>query len=406
MSDASNSTFPIDISELDSSHLEFATRGAESFSVFFGDMNELIAEKMNESILSCQVNYSMDMVTEITLKIIDRDYGNYSQSSRDVGVSFAAGNYFNIGRDVVYRTKTIEQSTFDESTKKSSINLIDLLMEVAEISCDQEQSISPIWTIKCRTKAIQQMKRDKKAESITGNGTDYVRAAAKKYGLKFVGETTTKSKKINKASGENEADSVWTVITNLAQQAKFKAFEVDGTLYFASMKWLMYKWGSDAIIYDAKVKDPKNPGKEITKRQRRRYIPLVPGEVGEAFELQKLPQMSKTDNSPMEATGSAQVSRTNGVAIRPGMTVFVGGIPTFTGYYLVTSVDFEERSPNPVGIQFQTPERKPKEKIINLPVGPMFPATDDPAGPDVIVPYIKHGITTPQYTGTSRRPPI
>lgn len=378
------------------------TRGVEKFLVTFDAIPENISERMNDSILSCSVNYSMDMVTELTLRIIDRDYTNAAQSVA-IENSFAAANYFNIGRDVRYVTRTILSSSFDETTKQAKVELITLLMEVAEISVDQENSISPIWTVKCRTKAIQQMKRDKKPESIEGNGTDYVRRAATKFGLKFIGEKTDKSKKINKATGDNEADSVWTVIQNLAQQAKFKCFEVDGTLYFGSMKWLMYKWGSDAIRYTQEVKNPKTQKPE-TKKVTRRYVPLVPGEVGQNFQLQKLPNMRKSDNDPMEASGSATIDRTNGVSLRPGMTVFVGGIPTFVGYYLITAVDFEERSPNPVGIQFQTPERKPKEKIVNLPVGPMFPSTGDPVGPDVLVPYIKYGRITPQDTGNRRRP--
>ena len=44
-------------------------RGVEKFQVTFGDIPSGIAEIMNDSILSCQVNYSMDMVTEITLNI-------------------------------------------------------------------------------------------------------------------------------------------------------------------------------------------------------------------------------------------------------------------------------------------------------------------------------------------------
>lgn len=379
-------------------------RGVEKFQVTFGDIPSGIAEIMNSSILSCQVDYGMDKVTELTLKIIDRDYGN-SAESPNVNTSFAAANYFNIGRDVTYVTRTILSSEFVESSQQAKIELVKLLMEVAEISVAQEQSISPIWTIRCRTKAVQQMKRDKKPDSIKGNGTDYVATAAKKFGLNFIGEKTDKSKTINKASGDNEADSVWTVIQNLAQQAKFKCFEVDGTLYFGSMKWLMYKWGSDAIVYNAMVKDPKT-GREVKKKMTRRYVPLVPGEVGREFRTQNLPNMSKSDNSPMEAQGSATIDRTNGVSLRPGMTVFVGGIPTFVGYYLITSVNFEERSPNPVGINFQTPERKPKEKIIDLPVGPMFPNTGDPAGPDVIVPYVRYRQTTPQNTGSRRRPPV
>lgn len=247
------------------------------------------------------------------------------------------------------------------------------------------------------------MKRDKKAESVSGNGTDYVRAAAKKFGLKFIGENTDKKRKITKASGENEADSVWDVIQNLAQQAKFKCFEADGTLYFASMKWLMYKWGSDELRYLHQVKDATGklgPVKEVI----RRYVPIMPGEDGREFRAMTLPQMNRSDNTPMEATGSATIERTNGVSLRPGMTVFIGGIPTFTGYYLITSVDFEERSPNPVGVNFQTPERKPKEKIINLPVGPLYDNTNDAIGPDVLIPYIKYMTNQAAVPGTRRRP--
>lgn len=384
-------------------HNSLPIRGAEMFNVTFGDIETGIKEKLNDSILSCQVNYSMDLVTEITLKIIDRDY-RAAMGMRGSPESFAAGNYFNIGRDVTYLSKTIAESEFDDTNKVAGVKLKNLLMEVAEVSVDQEQSISPIWTIKCRPKRIQQMKRDKRPEVIQGDGTAYVAAACKKYGLELVAEQTSKKKKITKASGDNEADSVWDVIQNLAQQAKFKCFEVDNVLYFASMKWLMYKWGPDAITYIADIPNPQ-AGKPQTKQVTRRYIPLVPGDVGRDYQTQKMPTMSRSDNSVMEAQGSATVERTNGVGIRPGMTVFVGGIPTFVGYYLVTSVEFEERSPNPVGIQFQTPERKPKEKLY-LPVGPMYPNTGDAIGPDVLIPYISRGETFAVDTGKKTRPVV
>ncbi len=136
----------------------------------------------------------------------------------------------------------------------------------------------------------------------------------------------------------------------------------------------------------------------------RRYIPLIPGEVGKAYEMIRLPSMNKSDNAVMEATGSAEIERTNGVGIRPGMTVFMSGIPTFVGYYLVSAVNFEERSPNAVSINFETPERRPKEKIVSIQVGPIYPKTDDPVGPDVLVPYLQSRTTTPVNTGTSGRP--
>jgi len=388
-------------------HKDLPSRGIEKFNVTFGDIKEGIKENINDSILSCQVSYSMSMVTEITLQIIDRDYSRTKYDPKG-NLSFAEGNYFNIARDVTYMTKQIADVSFDEVNKIASVNLQSVLMEVAEVSVSQDQSVSPIWTVKCRPKAIQQMKRDKKPGVITGSGTAFVKAACDKYGLKLVAEQTTKKQKITQASGENEADSLWDVIQNLAQQAKFKCFEVDGTLYFASMKWLMYKWGPDAITYTATVKDKtKKPAIDVDKVVTKRYIPLMPGELGKSYELMKMPSMSKSDNAVMEATGSADIDRTNGIGIRPGMTVYVGGIPTFNGYYLVTSVQFEERSPNPVAINFETPERRPKEKIVGLPVGIIFPNIEsiDPVGPDILIPYLKTRTTTSVNTGRSSRPP-
>ena len=379
-------------------------RGIEKFNVTFGDIKTNIKEKINDSILSCQVNYSMEMATEITLQIIDRDYRR-TTGAVEGSLSFASANYFNIGRDVTYLTKTIASTVFDDTAKLASVDLKTILMEVADVSVAQGQSVSPVWTIKCRPKAVQQMKRDKKPEVVQGNGTAYVQAACKKYGLTCVAEKTTKSKKITKASGENEADSVWDVIQNLATQAKFKCFEADGTLFFGSMKWLMYKWGPDSISYAAQIKNTKfKPPKLETKRVTRRYIPLIPGKLGKAYELQQMPEMNKSDNAVLEASGSAQIDRINGVGVRPGMTVFVGGIPGFTGYYLVSSVSFEERSPNPVGIQFQTPERRPKEKIISLPVGLVVNDSNDAIGPDVIIPFIQRTETGSVDTGTSGNP--
>lgn len=381
-------------------HEDLPTRGVEKFNVTFGDIATSIKERLNDSILSCQVNYSMDMATEITLQILDRDYTR-TKGER----SFASGNYFNIGRDVTYMTKSISKITLNEDNNIAAVSLQTIIMEVADISVSQEQSVSPIWTIKCRPKAVQQMKRDKKPESIQGNGSDYVIAACKKYGLIAIVEPTSKSKKITKASGDNESDSVWNVMQNLAQQAKFKCFEADGTLYFASMKWLMYKWGPDAISYVASVKIPNTtPAKFEDRVVIRRYIPFIPGELGKNYEMERLPSMNKSDNAVMEATGSVNIERTNGVGIRPGMTVFVSGIPTFVGYYLVTAVSFEERSPNTVAVTFQTPERRPNEKVRYLPVLPIYPLTDDPVGPDVLIPYLSSRRTTTVNTGKNKRP--
>jgi hypothetical protein len=353
----------------------------DPFRFQIGKLQQKVMENVLDSVLDARVNYSMDMVTELDVNIFD------------TGFAFGANNYFRVTNDVYYTTKAI--SSFDEREDGVSIRYKTLLMEIAEVRVSQSQGFNPIWNIKCRTKAIQQMKRDKNPGAISSSsGTAYARAAAKKYGLEFVGEETSKSVKINKASGDSAADSVWTVLTNLASSAKFKLFEADGTLYFASMKWLLHKWGTKSIVVTVNKTDTKT-GKKEKKDVVRKFIPLVPGRVGKDFELMSLPEMHKSDNDPMESDGTAVIARMNGTSLRPGMTVFVDGIPSFVGYYLINTVDYDELSPNPVSISFMTPERDPKD-VEQLPVGPIFKATGDQVGPGVLIPFLEEGITIPE----------
>ena len=352
-----------------------------------GNLSKSIMTNILDSVLDCRVNYSMDMVTELDLNIFD------------TGFLFGKNNYFAVTTDVLYTTKSIDSSEFNPDGS-SKVRYLTLKLEIAEVSVSQGQGFNPIWNIKCRTKAIQQMKRDKNPSAVSSSsGTEFARAAAKKYGLKFIGEETTKSAKINKASGTAAADSLWNVLQNLASSAKFKIFEADGTLYFASMKWLLHKWGTTQVVLNSEKINSKTGKKEI-KQVKRKFIPLVPGKAGKDFELLSLPEMRKSDNDPLEAQGSATIARTNGTSLRPGMTVFIDGIPMFTGYYLISSVDFEELTPNPVSISFMTPERDPKD-IVQLPIGPRFPAAGDQIGPAILIPFIEEGetslITSPPF---------
>lgn len=358
----------------------------DPLQIQIGNLQAKVMENILNSVLDARVNYSMDMVTELELNIFD------------TGFYFAKNNYFAITTDVSYTTKSIDSSEFN-SDGTSKITYTTLKLEIAEVSVSQNQGYNPIWNIKCRTKAVQQMKRDKNPSAISSSsGTAFARAAAKKYGLKFIGEETSKSVKINKASGTAAADSLWNVLQNLASTAKFKIFEADGTLYFASMKWLLAKWGTQSVVLSGTRTD-KN-GKKTIEQVRRKFVPLVPGKAGKDFELLSLPEMRKSDNDPLEAQGSASITRTNGTSLRPGMTVYLDGIPMFTGYYLINSVDFEELTPEPVSISFMTPERDPKD-IVPLPIGPRFPATGDQIGPAILIPFLEEGessiITSPPF---------
>lgn len=321
--------------------------------IFFNDgAGAQTITKLYDNLLSLKVSYTMDEASALSFDIVDP------------GFEMAKLNYFQPGQTLLYKSKSIDDVS-SPGTNMFGETYYGYPFEIADVSYAQSQGVSPIVSISAYTKAIQQMKRDRtEIGSVKGTGTAFVRNAAKKYGLEFVGEQTSKSQTITKASGEQQADSLWTVITKLAGDAKFVCFEADGTLYFGSQKWLLHKWGVEKYIYKKYMKKLKKTIDEIRYRTFLTYPPYIDPQTKEAntkFILQQLPSMQQSINDPLEGSGTCIVDRLNGVRLRPGMTVYVGEVPYVSGYYLISSVEFEEMSPDPVSVNFRTVERQAKD---------------------------------------------
>jgi hypothetical protein len=346
-----------------------------STSLQIGDLSEKVMATIAENLLSININYTMDMSSQLSFVVIDP------------GFEMAANNYFQVGRDVVYETTGIFPvltAATSDSTGVPIVGRIRHLYEISSVSVQQNGTASPQWTVEALPKAVQQMKRDKKPGNIGGSGYEFVRKAAIKYGLNFVGEKSARIKNASKNSGDNQADSVWTVITNIANNSQYVVFVADGTLYFASEKWLLYKWGSEKIVgkpkLDKKGKPIKDKKGNPEKYPDKFYIPLEYPPTTETnarkFEVLSLPNLRKSENDPMAGTGSLMLARGNGVALRPGMTIRINNVPTMNKYYLITSVSFSEQVTDPVSVEFRTPERlevngKPP-KIPALPIGKIY----------------------------------
>jgi hypothetical protein len=340
-----------------------------SQSLRIGDLTEKQLATISENLLSITVSYTMDVGSQITATITDP------------GLEFAANNYFDIAREVAYETTAINILHTADVNGRAEFRRQIHLYEIGRASVSQNGN-TPVWTLEMRPKAMQQMKRDKKPGSVTGSGQSYVVNAAAKYGLAAVVEKTKKSGHNSGNSGSGQQDSVWDRLQSLAQANQMQCFISDGTLYFGTQKWLMYRWGCDAlpqkVLIDPKTKKPKlDPKTKLPMHEDKKYyVPLIyPKPANEyRFECLSLPQVSHSDQDFAQADGSVIVARDNGVAIRPGMTVKIGNIPSMSGYYLVTSVEFAEQVTDPVTISFRTPERlkraNGKEPIIpQLPIG-------------------------------------
>jgi hypothetical protein len=275
-----------------------------SDELVIGDLGILAGTNVKNAVTSIKLSWTLDAVSQMTVELLD------------VGLRMLDNNYFLLRRDVYYQGQ---------------------LFEIGRVAIGPGEASSPKISLECRSKASQLMKRDKEPEAYGGiSATDYARIVAGRFGLAFVGQDTAKQKVIAKSSSENADESVWTVLQRSAQEANFVVFEVNNTLYFGSEEWLLGKWGNVDLKYGfgASREDP--------------------------FALYQIPACGRSDDDVNAASFKAVVERGGGESLRPGMTVNLQGITSFSGQYLVTNVEYEIGNRNPVSVSGRTP-KKPKE---------------------------------------------
>ena len=323
--------------------------------------------KVESNIIDISVSYSLNAATALTFSLVDP------------GLELTRQNYFQPGQTIIYRSHNSEYiiPVKNSSPLPPNEQYLGFFMEIADVTIEQSTSNSPTVRVQCYTKAIQQMKRDRKPGNIKGTGTDFVENAAKKYGLQVVAQKTSASRQITSADNDSAADSLWNVLERLASESKdenknpFVIFESDGTLYFGSQQWIMYKWGHRAFEHMRYDKKKKKDVKET------RYVTDLSFPSNDSpFILLQMPTMHKSENDPKEGDGSCIVDRINGTRLRPGMTVRVSGVPWFDGDFLVTEVDFSELVPDPVSVKFATPPLQEK-KVQHIEVGQIYPGAVD-----------------------------
>jgi hypothetical protein len=267
-----------------------------------------------DNLTSLSVSLTMDQAAELSFSVIDPDF------------AFARNNYFQIRRDVFYR---------------------ELVFEIARIEVSRSASIDPEYKVVCYNKNVQMMKRDKKPEAYRGiSASDYALTVSKRFNMKAFVEPTQKKQSIVKGRSKSADENVWDVLQRSAKEAEFVCFEIDNCLFFCSQRYLLGKWGDSNYQfmgnYFVPFGWPENndvafPG------SKNKYV------------LLDMPTFTRAENDPMDAEGTLIVERTNGVQLRPGMTVNVTGIPDFENGYLVTEVSFDEGVSDPVRVSFRTP---------------------------------------------------
>ena len=323
---------------------------------------------IDKAILSAGIHYSTDMASQLTLQVHDPNF------------SLARDNYFAIGRTIWYRSYTHSQFNrpVEPQFQEDAGSRIWQRFELASATMGPGPAAGPVWTLMLRPKGIQQLKRNRNSESIGGTGSAFIEAAARWAGLDSVVQTTDEAASLWKTEGE-VTENAWDVMGRIAGESaedekhtRFMLFEVDNVLFFGTQRWLLGQWGMEY-----------NPALEVmpntagSKRTGMNYITMPwnwnNSGVGGVFRLLSLPRVTRSDNNPLEVTGSLQLDRFNGRSLRPGMTIFldIDGTQYFNGYYLINDVSFDHYGTSAVSVSFRSPERIPKD-IHQLEVGQRF----------------------------------
>lgn len=291
---------------------------------------------ITDSVTSISFNYTLDAGTELSLGLADQGRRMLLNSYFRMGQLFFYGN-------APYQLASIDISQGEGDTANVTLQMLDY--------------------------KFQQLKQDFTPQAFrAANGFLYAELVARQYNLKFVGKNVKGKQQTIKVKTKNNRESVWDVLQRSAADNQYMCFIADNTLFFAPPKDLLGRWGIDTIQYQPKGE---------TKPRPFRYVPLVypTPDSEKRFFLTEIPRLRRSIDSRKEAEGSATILGPAARNLRAGMTVMLYGMEQFNQAYLITSVDYDERSTEPVSINFANisalaPEDKAKidEKISEVTV--------------------------------------
>lgn len=267
-----------------------------------------------EAITSIRRNYTMDAGAQITVNFYDEQR------------KMLKAGYFRLNTEY----------TWDDE---------DWIVNAVDIS--QADADGASVDVELLERKFHLLKNDLNPQNYrAANGFSFAEKVAKRYKLKFVGEKVKGKQQTIKVKAKNNTDSVWSVLQRSASDNQYLCFIANKTLFFASPKYLIGRWGTEQITY--------RPTGE-TKERQFLYVPLVypTPEETEDFFLVGMPSMRRALDSKKQAEGSCSIFGPSARNLRAGMTAMVYGLgDAFNLAYLITSVDFDEYTVEPTEISF------------------------------------------------------
>jgi hypothetical protein len=207
----------------------------------------------------------------------------------------------------------------------------------------RQGSASEELTIEFRSLGIQSLKRDKGQASFPGmSSTTFASIKAKEFGMAFFGESTPPKNTIVRVSNDKTDESTWDVLKRLASDNQFYLFETDQRLFFTSLQYLAGKFA---------VRSSTTSGFLATSIYWNQDPPTPASGAGAlGCRCLTCPTMRRSDDDPDASGVDFQLERSNGLLFRPGMTVFVEGVPTFNDVYVISEVRWNEGETSSVSL--------------------------------------------------------
>jgi len=264
------------------------------------------------AITSLNVQLGMGAVTAVSFSVNDPDF------------AMTKANYFVAGRQVTFR---------------------DVPFEITEISL--KYSGTPSVSVVAKPVTTQKLRRDKGARNFGSiSPSQFAQIAANTVGMFTFIEPSEADGTIVRQTNEDDEESTFTVLQRLAGELKYRIFEANGILHFASDQFLI-----------------KNQPTVTIK---------LPSEVNDSFYATKV-SLSRSDDDMFAGTFSVDLIKTeSSLSLYPGLVVkFDGELGAFKDVsFLITNVSYDMKPSSLVRISGTTPEDAEEDEVEGVAYSP------------------------------------
>lgn len=252
-------------------------------------MGSKLKANLRDAVTRCTLDMATSMVTELSIDIIDRDFG------------ILGSGIFDLGNPVTYQ---------------------DLKFIVAAVSTSTNAGNEQI-TIKARPKTVQDLKK-RRGTKVMQDATpsQFVISECKAVGAKYHVQPSAKRSQVardvpqaKQTYEEDAKPSSWTTFQRLASELGYIVFEQAGVIYFGKPTWLL-----------------KN-GKESPLK--------VSWNGASATNAEQVPTCNKSLDATDGTTISVVLPPERANEARPGRVLSLSGVPKFNGNYLINSVNYD-----------------------------------------------------------------